>query len=470
MTKPTFKLTTAIALTLAAPALADGPVLVTSTADSGTGSLRAALEAAASATAPVQIAVAAEGDIEISSGLVYEGTQPLTLIGLGQTIMTGEDVTLLTSANGADMTIQSLDFVGPGGFSITARGDLDGSAGKGIFVDVRDDQTGTVALALTDVLVADVAGHGIHVSDCSLADDCGGGGGGAGEGSDSSILVTLNSVVVDNVGNGRFDADGLRVDERGAGDIRVVGNDIAFHLVGADGAELDEGQDGDVIVDIANASFTVNGAYCHPDLLGAFMPAEDEGEFEAGQTAEDAIPGPITGSPDDRCFEREVDLYDDGSVEAYAFGIDVDDGFDVDEAGPGSILATIRNTEINDNFDEGLDYDEEDAGSIVLTVLGFDGTGNTDDAIKMSEEGEGDVLAITGEADLINNGGVGAVFEEADEGNVVVLIGDVLTVGNDDGELGLEVVQEDDGAGALTIVASTFTDGVEYEGVDFSEE
>ena len=28
-------------------------------------------------------------------------------------------------------------------------------------------------------------------------------------------------------------------------------------------------------------------------------------------------------------FEREVDLYDDGSVEEYEFAIDVDDGFDI---------------------------------------------------------------------------------------------------------------------------------------------
>ena len=125
----------------------------------------------------------------------------------------------------------------------------------------------------------------------------------------------------------------------------------------------------------------------------------------------DAIPSPITGSPDDSCFEREVDLYNDGSVEAYEFAIDVDDGFDADEAGNGSIHMVLSETEISRNLDEGLDFDEAGAGD--LTVIGLTGTGNADDLVKMSEEDDGHVLALMSDAVLTDNGGVAIVLEDS---------------------------------------------------------
>ena len=73
---------------------------------------------------------------------------------------------------------------------------VDAKAGKGIFVDVRDDQTGTININLKNVRVEGVANHGIHISDCNLADKCGSGSGGAGEGSSASINVVLDNVTI----------------------------------------------------------------------------------------------------------------------------------------------------------------------------------------------------------------------------------------------------------------------------------
>jgi len=450
-------------------AAAQSPVLVTSDADSGEGSLRAALAAAAASETPSQIIVLADGDIEIGSTLDYTGLAPLTIIGNGQAIYTNEDVTLLAASNGANLTVHSLDFYGPGGWSITNRADTDGSAGKGIFVDVRDDQTGTVSLVLNDVVVAGVANHGIHVSDCSLADECGGGGGGAGEGSAASIVVHLTEVLVDDAGNGKFDADGVRVDERAEGSITLIADATTYINVGADGVELDEGQAGDVVAQITNSEFNDNGAYCDPNLLASFMPEVDEAEYDQGQTAEADIPGPITGSPDDGCFEREVDLYDDGSVEAYEFGIDLDDGFDIDEAGEGSIHLVMLDSEVVGNLDEGLDFDEEDAGGISVTISGTSAIGNTDDGYKMSEEGDGGIDGVMIGSAAIGNGGVGAVFEEEDGGDVAVTIIEMVSYGNDDGETSLELVQEDEGTGSATITNGAIVEPVEAEGVDVSQ-
>ena len=277
-------------------------------------------------------------------------------------------------------------------------------------------------------------------------------------------------MTVDNVGNGSFDADGLRVDERGEGSIHARISDSLFTGVGADGVELDEGQAGDVVIFATGSAFNANGGYCHPDIFGAFMPAEPEGEFEEGAVMESAIPGPVTGTPDDTCIERAVDLYDDGSVEEYEFAIDTDDGFDVDEAGPGSLIALVTDSEILDNLDEGLDYDEEGTGGIALTVVDSIATGNSDDGFKNSEEDAGGVTCTLRGVVSAGNGGKGAVCEEEDAGDVTVLVSGTITAGNDDSDdTGLEIVQDDDGAGMAVVVDSQIADGIDAEGVDVSE-
>jgi len=455
------------ALSTAAPAAT--PILVTTGADSGEGSLRAALAEAARDGAPRHVLVATDDDIEIASSLVYAGTQPLTIHGDGQTVSTAENVTLLAASEGADLTVSNLTFAGPGGFDIENRGDIDGPGGKGIFVDVRDDQQGLVTLTLTGVTVRGVANHGIHVSDCSLADEFGGGSGGAGDGSQASIHLNLTDVTVDGAGTGRFDADGVRVDERAAGGITLISSGSTFTNVGADGVELDEGQDGTVVAISRGDSFIDNGDYCDPALLEAFMPAEPEGEFEDGEMAEDMIPGDVTGTPDDRCFEREVETYDSGSVAEYEIGIDVDDAFDIDEAGRGDLESVFIGGRIEGNFDEGMDYDEEGAGSIVVSIWKSGASGNSDDGYKFSAADDGGVEALVGDSTASGNGGVGAVFEEEDAGDVTVTIIGTATEGNDDGELGVEVVQEDEGTGTLAVSDSDIADGIEAEGVTVSE-
>ncbi|RED17950.1 hypothetical protein [Pontivivens insulae] len=471
MNRTSLLATSALAFTCTlGAALADTPILVTSAEDAGTGSLRAALATAAEQDGISRIVIAVRDQIVIESTLDYTGTAPLAIFGNGQTVSTAQDVTLFAASNGADVTINALDFAGPGNWSIRNRADADGAAGKGIFVDVRDDQQGLVTLSLRDVTVSGVANHGIHVSDCSLADACGGGAGGDGEGSPASILVTLENVTIRDAGNGKFDADGLRVDERDEGSVTLIAHDSLFTLVGADGVELDEGQAGDVTAHVTNSSFNDNGAYCDPALLATFLPAPDEAEFEEGQMQESGIPAAITGSPDDGCFEREVSLYDDGSVEEYEFGIDLDDGFDIDEAGDGSIQLVMTESAILGNLDEGLDFDEEGAGGMSLAIARTRAFGNTDDGFKMSEEDDGGIDAVVVASTASHNGGVGAVFEEEDGGDLDVELIDFTSFANDDGETSVELVQEDEGTGRAAITGGALAEPTDIEGVDLSNE
>jgi len=451
-----------LAAVMTAPAHA-GTAVVSNGDDMGPGSLRSALT---SGMSKIKI-LKSVGSISIDSTLEYTGTAPLTIAGKGQTVYTANNVTLFAATQGADITIRNLSFAGPGGFDINNRGDLSGPAGKGIFVDVRDDQTGEVKLVLNNVSVSGVANHGIHVSDCSLADDCGGGSGGGGEGSEASIKVVLNNVTVDDAGNGKFDADGLRVDERGIGSINAVIKGSTFINVGADGVELDEGNDGDVNATIKMTDFTANGNYCDPAIIGPYMPDPDEGEFdEADAVAESDIPSSY-GSPDDSCIEREVDTYDSGFVEAFEFGIDLDDGIDIDEAGAGSLNSFMLLSTINGNLDEGVDYDEEDEGSIKAIYVGTAASENNDDGYKHSEEGEGSVYGHVMFSSATDNGGKGFVFEEEDEGNLSVKVVASQTANNDDSDdTGIEAVQEDEGTGTLKVRGSDIADGIDTDGVD----
>ncbi|MBF9043456.1 hypothetical protein HKCCE4037_08965 [Rhodobacterales bacterium HKCCE4037] len=452
----------AMALLAAAPASAE-TFTVTSAANDGDGSLRAALAEAAAADGADVIHILTDADISLTEALVYEGTGPLAIVGQGQTIRASGDFEMLMTTATTALSIDGLTFEGAGGYSINAQG---AAGAAGILMDVPEDATGEVTLRLRDVTLTGSAGHGIHVSDCTLAEDCGAGEGGAGGGSEAGITVELTNVRVFESAYGRFDADGIRVDERGPGSITFRAMGLTVEGVGADGVELDEGQDGDVVVDVTGSAFIDNGAYCDPDLLAGFMPAEDEDDFDEGEMAADAIPGPVTGSPDDGCFEREVSLYEDGSVEEYAFAIDVDDGFDIDEDGPGSIFTTFTSTDMNGNFDEGFDFDEAGTGGVEATFLYVLAADNTDDGIKISESGAGDVVGIVLATEAIGNGGVGVVYEEEDGGDLQLVVLRSATVGNDDGELGIEAVQDDDGEGFVSVIDTEVADGIEVEGAE----
>ena len=387
---------------LFAPVASAAPAaLVTSDANDGPGSLR---EALASGATMIEIDEAV-GTIYVTETLVYAGTKALKLVGTNQTIdgtgLIDSSTPIFAVTMGADLSMYDLGFQGSGGYSFANQG-----GGKGIFVYVPTDRTGVVSLSLTGVSVFDVGNHGIHVSDCTEGDDCGSGGGGGGDGSPASIDVKLVDVLVDGVGFGKADADGVRVDERADGDIMFSAVNSTFRYVGADGVELDEGNDGSVLLEVRNNTFEYNGEYC----LG------DE---------------PLTiGGPCD----------DDGDP-------DVDDGFDVDEAGHGSIMGFVRNNYVLYNFDEGLDFDEEDAGGFDVIFAANTAIGNEDEGVKLSEEDGGDIIAtLKSHYSEGNNGSKeGIEIEEADGGVVTVVVTGSNFTGGEDEELKIEEGDEDGG-------------------------
>ncbi len=417
------KLMAAIAIAGMTSTASAFPIMVKNGNDSGEESLRAALQSGAT-----QIYISGDvTEIVIDSPLLYEGTEALKIIGAGTTIRANatvaDDFNLLEVANGANLAIERINFRGLGGFDFANAGD-----GKGIFVSVPSDRTGVVRLELTDVRVQGVANHGIHVSDCTLGDDCGAGSGGGGDGSPASIHLTALGVHVNDVGNGKFDADGIRVDERADGGIMFDAKFSIFSNVGADGIELDEGNDGDVWIDVSNSLLMDNGGYCLPAPLDVAEPCVEDDDSE--------------------------------------LVLDLDDGFDIDEAGAGELSGKVNSLLVISNLDEGLDFDEEGPGGVNLDVRRVDGLFNGDEAFKVSSANEGNVIVVMRRMNATDNGNDGIQIEAEDgDGQVHVEFRDG-TSRNNDGD-GLDISQENTtDPGTFKFVGFADVDSVDLENVN----
>lgn len=385
--------------------------------NSGSGSLREALS-----SNPTTVLINSNvSTIRITETLEYNGTGTLNIIGssLGQVVDASElsgDDDILSINQGANFSITNLNFIG----NLEEVNDEpeDSVGGTGIFVNVPTSRTGTVAVTLENVSVTRVGSHGIHISDCEVRDECL-----SGEGSSASINLSVTDLIVSRVGLGLQDGDGIRIDERASGNIIFSAENSMFSNVGADGVELDENDNGNITATISGSVFDSNGEFCN------FADDIDD------------TPCDNDGDPD------------------------LDDGFDIDEAGSGSIFVTITDSKFINNFDEGLDFDEEGDGSVELEVTSSFFLNNEDQGIRVSEEDSGDVsFFLTKITFADNNQDDEAVrIEEEDDGNIVVEINDSNAINNDDE--GLRIEESGSGDGTLEINNSNFTE-LDLDNVD----
>lgn len=122
-----------------AAAFASGIAFVTDSGDTMTpgtlGTLRYAIQVEQASKIYIAKNIA-EINISNLGTLIYSKQEPLFVHGLGQTIKMDNNITLLELSEGASLTASNLSFVGPAGFNVNNRADLDGDSGKGIFKDV----------------------------------------------------------------------------------------------------------------------------------------------------------------------------------------------------------------------------------------------------------------------------------------------------------------------------------------------
>ena len=81
-------------------------------------------------------------------------------------------------------------------------------------------------------------------------------------------------------------------------------------------------------------------------------------------------------------------------MEEYEFALDLDDGFDIDEADAGTLDILAIGGEVNGNLDEGMDMDESGDGDLVGTYVGTTARGNSDDGYKHSEADAGAAIGL----------------------------------------------------------------------------
>ncbi len=280
---------TAVALVAAAlvvlggPATAGGFYLVTTEADAGPGSFRQGLADGASS-----FAFAADVEtINIDAPLVYDGADPLTIKGSGQTIIgNGDGETLLGVLSGVDVSIRNLDFdddlffngynsefMGTGADGI----ELDERGPGNVYFDVAflhfeangdycvpaplvleepciEDDDGTLVPDLDDAFDIDEADNGwIHGYGANLVfidnydegldfDEEGSGG--------------IHVVVSKLTGTGNFD-EAIKFSEEGPGPLFANLSQVEVSAnLNNDGVQLEEEDGGDVNVTVTNSSFT----------------------------------------------------------------------------------------------------------------------------------------------------------------------------------------------------------------------
>jgi len=346
----------------------------------------------------------AVSEITITSTLQYTGSDSLVINGGGAVVKgNGLKATLFQSAGGADVTITNMTFDDGGNFGVNAGG------GYGLHFATTANQTGKMTIDLDNVTVQGVGGHGIYVDD-------------SGD-SPATVVLNVTEVLVDRAGIGGFDQDGIRVDETGDGNINFRAHKSQFTAAGADGVELDEAGAGDVNFGVSNVVLTRNGDYCE---------------------------GQSISNPEDPLCVEEGEL-------------DLDDGFDIDEADSGSVRGFVGDVVASNNFDEGLDFDEAGSGGFDVTITDVVAEGNVDEGIKMSEEDAGRTWVAMADVRVNNGKNDAMAIEEAGPGSLYAYMVDVDATGNDG--IGLVAEQLDAGSGIAVPTASKLGE-VELEGVE----
>lgn len=379
--------------------------------------LQTALDAASAAPTRSTVRLARGATIALNDTLTHTGSAALTIDGRGATIVGPDDANALAFTGGADLSISDLTVAGAGE--------------HGIYVEVPEDRTGTLSVAVRSVVLRDNGFAGLWVDD---------------QVNDSPASVSVRILQSEVSGNNTAgigedldydqilalaDKDGVRVNEGGPGDLDLFIQDSVFFENQADGVELDETGDGDVLSKVLNSSFNDNG---------------DQLQFP------DEVPPGFPDDPDD--YEK-----------------DLEDGFDIDENDEGGVWAHFVNVTANGNEDEGIDLDETFNGSIEMTGNDIVANDNFGAGIQLTESEEepdtdGDiVLNVSNVTANDSRDSRGIRLEEFQAGDVLGQIVGASFDGNDSDGFRIECI--DEGAIDFRFVKAAFTnnggDGLQLE-------
>jgi hypothetical protein len=407
-------------------AIATGDVAVTTNADGGAGSFRAAIEAANADPSIQSIAFnPSVSEVRLASGVVFTGTQPLTIFGNHAAIDgTNVDSAAFITTGGGDLTLVNLT--------------VQNAPAEGVQVNVPTSATGTITLTLTGVDIVDNQGHGFVVNDqedpTTIEDvqpDP--------DGSDAAIEVVVTDSRFLRNGFSVSDRDGLRVNEGGVGDLSITLTNVHAEDNAADGVEVDERGTGDVHLNVSGTTFVRNGKFDPEDLDDGF----DVDEYDDG-----SILGTIVNSTASHNFEE---------------------GFDINENNAGDLRVNFDDVAAGWDGEEGIDLEEDDdfggGGDVVVVARHIRTQGNgdgADGALKIREKEAGNLNVTLSDILSTGNIGSGVFVRESSGGNAVISIDGVVSNGNEAGALdpfslghGLELLES--GAGSFTATVNDAT-------------
>jgi hypothetical protein len=319
--------------------------------------------------------------IDLGMAITYVGPQGLHIQGSGALVDGGGgDFSVFVSTGGGNLAIRDLTF--------------QHSSLYGIFVEMPSAATDDLWVELYDVSALNTGLHGAYVKDCNEsawgdpllcdADDTG---------SEAGIFLTGRTCRVEGGGTGELDFDGVRVDERGEGDIVASFSHCQIDSNDVDGLELDEAREGDVSLKLVRSTFNENVFYNEADL--------DDGV--------------------------DIDKADEGGIDVKAIRPEIadnlDEGLDLDEAGEGGVMARVIALVANGNTDENIKIDEEDAGSLKPRMNRSSVRGSTGaEGMQLEEVGPVDLDAKVNRSEFTNNDDVGIKAVQGDGGEGLLVL------------------------------------------------
>ncbi|MEZ4553648.1 MAG: right-handed parallel beta-helix repeat-containing protein [Dehalococcoidia bacterium] len=446
----------------ARPVEAATTVLVFSTADSGPGTFRAAIDQANNNSNVGYIRFLTNGPITLQDPVVYEGSQPLTLAGLFNTVIQGQstnpvgntdlvcnvddDEGLFESNGGADLTLVSLTF-------------QNNPCGNGVYVYLYGDED--VSITLNRVAARNNDEDGVRIEEDSGCD----------RGTNINLTVTTSTFS----GNGD---DGLEINDEGDGDVTASLRFSAFRDNGEDGFDIYEECDGDVSLTTLSSTFNDNG-----------WDEEDGEGIDVDEYGSGYVEVTLNGLDASRNTDDGVDIeeYDGSYVESVALQREETDSSEVQQSaatdGPqtatcegDNLTLTVNGGRASDNGSDGFEVDEEDCGSLYMTVTAVVASGNDDDGFDAAEYGPGDLDFTAGSATAADNNGHddedgnGFELHEQSYGALNVDLTSVAARYNggfEESGDGIDLEEFDNGDlnlnMGLSVVLSNFEDGVDAE-------
>jgi hypothetical protein len=433
-----------------------GTVSVTTSADAGAGSFRAALELANLDPSISRINFAGGvGSIALASPLNYNGAQSLTIAAGGATL------------DGSALAPGETNFLADGGGNLTLRSlTVENAPGPGLIVDLPDDATGTVHVTLAEVQANNNGSHGIIIND--QAEYFNDPNSTSDSGSAAGLTVTVAGSRFEDNGFTDLDQDGLRINEGGAGDLTVTIDGTVVQNNGGDGVELDERSTGNAVYSVATTQLNGNGSFSSADfddgmdvdesgdgdIIGRFRDVVASANFEQGLDINENDAGNIravlirvtavANAEEGIEYEEDDDFAGGGDIVAELSDVTADSngtnggdaGLKLREKGIGNLSVTLGNARARSNLVGGIQLREDSDGNLFAGLANAVADGNAEDGIDFDENGDGDLDArLAGVSSASSNGeaGVDAEQQTAGVGSLVYRI--LNAVGNGDGAI-----------------------------------